>query len=465
MPTKRSRAMLVVLALLPLTAPAPAQVDGAGATAPPSLQEDLRHARSLSRVFNHAAQTIAPSVVHINQINDVMVQRGIGFFAPMDRREMTTGAGSGVIVSADGYILTNNHVIENAKSLEIVTSDGRKLPGSVVGRDPATDLAVVKIEGTASLSPAAFGDSDDLQVGDWVIAVGSPFGQFDNTVTAGIISAKGRTGLAGPSDAYQDFIQTDAAINPGNSGGPLVNLEGKVVGINSQIATRSGGYEGLGFAIPSAIARPIMEMIVRTGRVERGWLGITMGELTPAAAEKTGSSSGVLVADVVDGGPADRAGLRPGDVILRYNGRAMDNLNRVRTAIAVTAPGTEAQLDILRGGKRSTVPVRIADSLEGAALTPGGGAVKAFGVTVRELPTALSRRLGNVGVAVATIDSSGPAARELREGDIILQLNDTEIGSVEEFDKAVANRRSRLRLGVIRPTTGQQGFVDLLPRR
>jgi serine protease Do len=448
MPTPRTLLSLAVAAGL---------LTGPGALAqtpiPPTAQQDLQVARALSRTFNRAAQTIAPSVVHVTQINEVNIRRG--FLAPIERRAIQTGAGSGVIVSPDGYILTNNHVIENAQRVEVVMNDGRKLPGRVVGTDPSTDLGVVKVDATG-LTAAQFGDSDELQVGDWVLAVGSPFGIFDNTVTAGIVSAKGRTNLAGPTDSYQDFIQTDAAINPGNSGGPLVNIEGRVVGINAQIASRTGGSEGLGFAIPSSIVRPVMEMLVKGGQVTRGWLGINMAPESGADA----GTPGVAIGSVMPDSPAQKSGLKPGDIITGYNGRAMDSINRLRNAIALTAPGAGAELDVLRGGKRVRVPVRITD----APAEPGTAAFRTFGFSVTDLPAAFARRLGGQGVLVNSIDGSSPAARELQPNDVIVQIDDAQVTGPEDFDRIMRNRRQPVRLGVIRPSTGQSGYVDLPPR-
>jgi serine protease Do len=429
--------------------------------APASVQEDLRIAGALSRAFNHAAEAIGPSVVHVTQIRNVAFQRG--FFSRIERRDVETGAGSGVIVSDDGYILTNNHVIEDATSVKVHLNDGRELDGKIIGSDPGTDLGLVKVEATG-LTPAKFGDSDGLQIGDWVLAVGSPFGRFDNTFTAGIVSAKGRTNLAGPSDGYQDFIQTDAAINPGNSGGPLVNLEGRVVGINSQIASRTGGSEGLGFAIPSSIAEPVTQMLLKNGKVERGWLGIAMMKETPAGP---GTPAGVIVQGVIPGGPAATSGLRPGDVIVRYNNHTTESTNRLKTAIALTPPGTRAELDVLRDGGRVQIPVQIVDATDGRALAPGGQAVKPYGFSVANIPSNLATQLGVSGVVVNSIDDSSPAARAgLQAGDIIVHLGGKDVSSVDAFDQSIQQlRRQQLHMDIVRLSTGQTGFIEIAPRR
>lgn len=427
------------------------------------VQEDLRHARALSRTFNRAATVVGPSVVHITPISRVAFRRG--WFEPVETEMRPTGAGSGVVVSAEGYIVTNNHVIESAERVQVKFADGRMMEGTIVGRDPATDLGVVRVKGEG-LKPATWGDSDALEVGDWVIAVGSPFGQFDNTVTAGIVSAKNRTGLASASDErFEDFIQTDAAINPGNSGGPLVDLEGKVVGINSQIATRGGGSVGIGFSIPASIARAVADSIIRTGRAQRGWLGVQMAGPAQAAP-----GEGVAIADVVRGGPAEEAGIRPGDVVVRYNGREVGNGTRLRNAIAFTTPGSEATLDLVRDGKARTVRVSVLDRDEAITLSAGGAAYKRFGFIVSDLTPQVLAQLGYrgelEGVVVARIDPLGPAtgANGLQAGDIIVQANRTPTPSTEAFDSVVKGfGGQRLRLGVIRGP--QQGYIEISARK
>lgn len=429
----------------------------------PGLEEDRRHARSLSRAFQAAAKEIGPSVVHITQERRVLTRGSI--FEPPQERMAQTGAGSGVVVSRDGYILTNNHVIEGADRVTVKFADGRVLPGRVVGTDPPTDLGVIKVE-AGDLKPARFGDSEALEVGEWVLAIGSPFGRFDNTVTAGIISAKGRTGLTSTSDERnEDFIQTDAAINRGNSGGPLVNLDGEVVGINSQIASPSGGSVGIGFAIPAAITRAVMGQLIESGVVQRGWIGVNMRELTPDIAQQAGfkGDDGVLVDLVVPEGPADEAGVRPGDVIVGFNGRAVSTTNRLANAIAFTRPGTRADLDIIRGGRGMKLAVRVDDRSENM---PGSRAQRAFGFTVTQLPAQMARVLGGSAVVVDNVDRLGPAARStppLEVGDIIVSVNRTPVPNPSAFDAVIAREsRGTIRLGVIR---GQQrGYIDVSPR-
>jgi serine protease Do len=418
---------------------------------------DIEHARALSRVFQSVATRLEPSVVHITQFNRVVVRRG--FFDSGEVQVRQTGLGSGVLVSADGFILTNNHVISQAEQLKVKLSDGREFPAKKIGGDPLTDVAVIKIDAT-DLTPADFADSDTLEVGEWVVAIGSPFG-FANTVTSGIVSAKGRTGiqLPGQEGGYQDFIQTDAAINPGNSGGPLLNLEGKVVGVNSAIATRTGAYEGIGFAIPANMARTIMDSLIKTGQVTRGFLGIIPVDLESSKAEALGvRGSGVVVDRVVVGSPADKAGLKRGDVILRFQGRPVDQAARFRTAISVTPPGTEAKLDILRDRNplALTIPVGTRAAIDVASYT---------GVRVQTLTTSIARQMGYRGirgVIVRSVEPGSPADRSgLQENDIIEQVAQVPVTSDEEFVEALSRTdlSQGVRLVVIRGE--QRGFIVL----
>jgi serine protease Do len=441
-------------------APATAQDTRRPANAETTLQQDLKAARSLSRAFQHAAGLISPSVVHITQERTVSP----GFFQAA--RLMPVGAGSGVVVSKDGYILTNNHVIEGAEQVLVKLPDGRELKGRVIGLDPATDLGVVRVE-AENLTPATFGDSDALEVGEWVLAVGSPFGVFDNTVTAGIISAKGRTGLQSASDERnEDFLQTDAAINPGNSGGPLVNLDGQVVGINSQIATRTGGYQGIGFSIPATIARAVMDQLIRTGRVDRGGIGITMAPLTPDNAARIGynGTEGVIIQQVTPRSPADKAGLLPGDVIVRFNGKPVGTMARLNNAIAFTAPGGKATVDVVRDGRGMKFDVGIADRDE---IVPGNRARKLYGFTVRTLPDQYAQRLGMNGVRVESVEELGAAAQAdppLQPNDVIVRVNGRPTPDADTFDDVVSSlTRARIRLDVVRGY--QRGYIDVEPRR
>ncbi|MCC6660560.1 MAG: trypsin-like peptidase domain-containing protein [Phycisphaerales bacterium] len=441
---------------------------------PAEVKEQIAFARTLSDAFNHAAKVIGPSVVHVTQMNRVLVRRS--FFDPGEARIQPTGLGSGIIISADGYILTNNHVIAGAQSLRVKLSDGREYDAAMVGTDPASDLAVLKID-AGGLTAAKFADSDGLQVGEWVVAVGSPFG-FDNTVTAGIVSATGRVGLQGQTDErYEEFIQTDAAINPGNSGGPLVNLEGSIVGINDQIATRNGGSVGLGFAIPSTIAQPVADALIRNGRVERGWAGIVMTEARPEDAAR--GTRGVLINSVVDGGPAEQAGIKAGDLVTRFNSRPVWNTNRLKNTIAFTPPGSTVPVDLVRDGQKMTVSISLTDNVTGQAAVNGARAFRALGMAARTLDAETAgnidypRELQPVGVVVTQIDPGGPAdTGDMHVQDVIVQVNGANVRSVEEFDQAVkgAPPGRAIRFGVVTYRQAgfgmgwQQGWLEVTPR-
>jgi serine protease Do len=458
-------------ALTTLGRPAPADSQPEGAAEAEAAARDIDMARSLSRAFQNAARTIEPSVVHITSRT---VQRGRDLFGRPIKQE-SRGVGSGVIVTADGYILTNNHVVAEAEEVVAKTNDGRLLSGRVVGTDASTDLAVVKVDATG-LTAAQFGDSEELQVGEWVLAVGSPFGTFDNTVTAGIVSAMNRTGLAGEGSRFEDYIQTDAAINPGNSGGPLVNLEGRVVGINSQIATRTGGSIGIGFSIPSSIARAVMDMLIRTGRVERGWLGVTIRDLRPEEASRLGISpatggvpGGVLVESVVPGSPAEDAGLATGDVVVGFKGRVMTGANRLINAITFTPSGTRVRLDVLRDGRPTALTAEIIDQATWRRATLDPVAVPRIGASVAPVPDYIASRLGDrapTGVMIVDIEPGGFAEQwELQAGDVIVAINGSDVQDAAEFVRTMGRldlrRRHRLSLIGERDGVMQRGYLDI----
>lgn len=310
-------------------------------------------ARELSAAFRHAARAIESSVVHI--ITEQPTRRGF---------RAQTGVGSGVILDARGYILTNFHVVQQGRMITVRLSDGRTAQAEMVGGFEETDLAVLKID-LPGLRPASFGDSEAIGVGEWVLAVGSPFG-FEQTVTAGIISAKGRGQIDpqasndGPT-RFQEFLQTDAAINPGNSGGALVDSAGHLVGINTAIYSRSGGSLGIGFAIPVSIARNVLTQIVSTGEVIRGWVGVEIQDLTPELAESFGfaDARGTLIAGVLRGSPAERAGIRPGDVLIELDGAAVRDPKTMLDMVAALPPGREATFRIRRGGQEIELGVEI----------------------------------------------------------------------------------------------------------
>lgn len=430
-----------------------------------AAREQLKLARDLSTAFEDVTKALTPSVVNIrstkklpvnqrfpglpfedDSANDLL-ERFFGERLPREapgREYVQRGLGSGVIVTKDGYILTNNHVVDSANQLTVTLSDNRVFEAKVVGTDPKTDLAVVKIEAD-KLLPAVLGDSDQIRVGEWVLAIGNPFG-LAHTVTAGIVSAKGRANM-GITD-YEDFIQTDAAINPGNSGGPLVNLDGQVIGINTAIASRTGGYQGVGFSIPANLARQIMDSIIDKGKVVRGWVGVAIQNLTPDLAESFGfeSTEGVLVGDVSADGPAQKAGLQAGDIILKFNGKAVGDMNQLRNAVAATAPGTRAEVDILRDGKRKALTIEVGE-LEGQAqmARDPDGQREDLGMTVQTLTPELARQLRldgqTTGVVVTSVEPGGVAERcGILPQDVVTSVGGQSVASINEFRAAIADR-------------------------
>jgi len=358
--------------------------------------------------------------------------------------------GSGVIVRADGHIVTNNHVVEHADEIEVTLPDKRKFKAKVIGTDPKTDVAVIKIEATG-LPILPWTDSGRLEVGELVLAVGSPFG-LTQTVTMGIISAIGRANM-GIVD-YEDFIQTDAAINPGNSGGALVNLHGELVGINTAIFTRTGGYMGIGFAIPSNMVRTVMDSLIKHGKVVRGWLGVSIQELTPDLAKEFGVSetAGALVADVMEDSPASKAGFERGDVITELDGKPVRDPTHLRTLVADSAPGTKVTITVLRDKDRKSLEVMLGELPKelSAPLTPGDvkGKHALAGVQVGPLSRDEARELRiKGGVMVRRIDPSSPAGRAgLQEGDVVREINRQAVTSVEEFERRVARLKAKERV-------------------
>jgi serine protease Do len=366
------------------------------------------------------------------------------FRAPKERKAMSLG--SGVIVDAKGYILTSNHVIQGADEIKVTLPDRRELKGEVVGSDPLTDIAVIKIS-AGDLSTIGWGDSDKLRVGEIVLAVGSPYG-LAGTVTMGIVSAVGRANV-GIAD-YEDFIQTDAAINPGNSGGALVNERGELVGINAAIFSTSGGYQGIGFAVPSNMAKAVMESLIKTGKVVRGWLGVTVQQLTPDLAKQFNlkEDKGALIGDVVEGGPAEKAGISRGDVITTYEGKKISEPNQLRNMVANTEPGKEVEVTIVREKKTEKLRVKIGELPSEIQKSSAGEYNNLLrGVSVQDLTPDLISRLNLPnrlkGVVVTDIGEDSPAAMVLTQGDVIQEINRQKIASVKEYEHIV----SKLNLG------------------
>jgi serine protease Do len=405
-------------------------------------------------------------------LNDPFLQRFFGMPGrPPATEQRQHGLGSGVIVSPDGYILTNNHVVENATEIKVVLPDKREFRGKVVGTDPKTDVAVVKISATG-LPTLTLGDSSKVEVGDYALAIGDPFG-IGETATMGIVSATGRGNL--DIEDYEDFVQTDAAINPGNSGGALINARSELIGINTAIlAGESGGNQGIGFAIPINMARYVMEAILKNGKVVRGYLGVAIQEVTPdlAKAFNVPQEKGALIGDVTPGGPAAKAGLQKGDVIEELNGEPIKGPNELKLKIASLAPGSVARLKINRSGQERTVSVTLGELPEKATENAPGSAGESSpirGVQVDDLTPDVARELGlrpdTKGVVVTDVDPGAPAADAgLRRGDAIQEVNRQPVSSVSEFQSAVRRARKQpLVLSVNRQ--GSTAYIVIQPEK
>lgn len=416
----------------------------------------IRTLKDFNEAFVQIAESATPSVVTIfteKTINRRFISPFDLFGSPFDdffdiprgrgqgngRKEILRGLGSGVIVSRDGYILTNNHVVDKADTIYIRTYDNRRVEAKVIGTDPKTDIAVIKAE-AKNLKPIAIGDSDVLRVGEWVIAIGSPLGEnLARTVTQGIVSAKGRANV-GLAD-YEDFIQTDAAINPGNSGGPLVNISGELVGINTAIASRTGGFQGIGFAVPSNMAQQIMQSLIKTGKVTRGWLGVTIQNVDENIAKglKLEKAEGVLVGTVVENSPAKVGGLKTGDVILEIDGKKIRDTVELRNTIAGTLPGTTVRLTVWRDGTIKKLSVKLDEIPDHPVASEQQQEMdELLGFSAAPLSSDLAAKYRLKAdadkVVITDVDPSGNAYRAgLRNGDVIKAVNRKSITSYQQF--------------------------------
>lgn len=433
----------------------------------PQTQEIMQQ---ISAAFEQASTKISPSVVSIFAEQVVQVEspfgmpddafkdffgedlfkRFFGFQQPREEKRTVRSLGSGVIVTKDGYILTNNHVVEKAEKLSVVVGDKKKYEAKIIGTDPPTDVAVIKINAN-NLPVASLGNSDEVKIGQWVIAVGNPF-QLMHTVTAGIISAKGRSSV-GLAD-YEDFIQTDASINPGNSGGALADLNGNVIGINTAITSPSGGNIGIGFAIPINMARQVMSTLMSEGKISRGYLAIIPEDIDEdlAKALKLKSTEGSLVADVTPGGPADRAGIKRGDVIIEFNGKKVKDSTQLRNMVADIAPGKSVDMTLIRNGKEVRAKVRLGERPKGpeeatpSERQPEEQTSKKLGVNIQTLTPDLAEQLGYKnakGVVITDVEPGSPADDAgLQRGDLIQEVNRKEVQTAQDFEKQLKELKS-----------------------
>lgn len=423
--------------------------------------------------FTELAKELKPAVVNISTKQQVTRPREDSpmefferFFGQGDRRRRRPGQGSGFIISQDGYIVTNYHVIEDAADIKVTLTTRQQFDATLIGGDAKTDLALLKIEAETTLPTVPAGNSNNLEVGEWVMAIGNPFG-LGHTVTTGIVSAKGRTIGAGP---YDDFIQTDASINPGNSGGPLFNMRGEVIGINTAIVPQG---QGIGFAIPSNMALNILRQLSGEGKVTRGWLGVAIQQLSPELMQafKLENNNGALIADVIADSPAKKAGLKQGDIIVGFNGDQVQESSELPRLVATMQPGTKATVDIIREGKNLSVPVvlgTLQESEAQAAATPKPSEVEvSLGLRVEPITPdiATSLKLENTdGVVVSGVDANGPAAEAgLRRGDVVREINRLPIGDIDDYETITSNLRTDSTVLLLVERRGSNLYVALKP--
>lgn len=445
--------------------------------------EKTKTSVDLSTAIIQVAKQNIPTVVHIEVterqevVNPLLPFEGDPFFRrffdipkmPQKFKRELKGLGTGMIIDSQGHILTNHHVAGGATKIEVLLSNGQRYPAKLIGTDPKTDLAVIHISAKGPLPHVTFGDSDKVEVGEWVVAIGHPRG-LDQAVTQGIISAKHRRGITDPI-SYQDFLQTDAAINPGNSGGPLLNLQGEVIGVNAAIASESGGFEGIGFTIPSNMALHVAKALIAHGKVERGWLGVSVQDLTPELAKSVHVETlkGAFIADVVKGGPAEKAGIKKNDVVIAYQGKEIPDSSTLRNEVAATPIGQEVKVTILRNGKREELSIRIGN-LESSTKVLATTIKERLGVEVRAISPKEVNKYGldnKQGVVVTWVDPKGPLGEAGFEvGDIILGIENQPIESMENFIDLASSLKpkQKVTLLAIDHHSGNTGNVQVVVR-
>jgi serine protease Do len=424
-----------------------------------STTEDVAVLSKSAKAFSSVVKKATPAVVHVEVektvgatdynfdfFNNPFFERFFGpdfhrQFPPQQPRERKQqGQGSGFIISKEGYILTNNHVVADADTIRVTLSDNKKVDAKLIGSDPQSDVALIKIDNGNNLPIIPLGDSDALEVGEWVIAIGNPFG-LNQTVTVGVVSAKGRSRVG--INEYENFIQTDAAINPGNSGGPLLNIHGEVVGINSALFSRTGGYMGIGFAIPINMVKAINDQLQEHGKVTRGWLGVAIQDIDEDLAKSFGlkEARGILVSEVQKDSPADKSELRQGDVIIELNGIELLNVNDLRNRIALIIPNTAAELVVIRDGKEKTIEVVIGEQPTDFGRTAQSAAdqefLGKFGLSFQELTPELAEQFGyegEQGVLVGDVEPGSPAASaRLQPGQLVQEVNKERVTSLRDL--------------------------------
>lgn len=472
---------IAVLALLWLSAPGPfseaALLWEEGRRTPLAAQPERP-------AFVELAKALTPAVVNISTKQEVKRPRMRSpfgeegdpfedfferFFGRRTPRRQRPSLGSGFIINSTGYIVTNNHVVEGASEIKVTLASKETFDATLVGRDPKIDLALLKITSNKPLPTVPFGSSDALEIGDWVMAIGNPFG-LGHTVTTGIVSAKGRIIGAGP---YDDFIQTDASINPGNSGGPLFNMRGEVIGINTAIVA---GGQGIGFAIPSNMAKEVLLQLHDKGKVTRGWLGVAIQKLSPdlVQAFKLENDHGALVADVAPDGPAAKAGIERGDIIVRFQGQKVQDSTELPRLVATVAPGTQVDVDIFRGGKKLTIPVKLGtlkdeEAQEKVARLQPSDVEETLGLQVQAITPEIARtlRLENTeGVVVSQVAPEGPAAEAgVRRGDVVREVNRKPVTDMDSYQETTTQLDPESPVLLLLERRGSGIYVALKPRK